>query len=215
MNNILPLDIHTHRLPSEPGSAIVNALIPHFKAEPGHWYSVGIHPWATAEEGQWKKHLSLLSHYLAHPQVVALGEAGYDRLRGGSLEEQKECFEAQASLAEEAGKPLILHVVKAFDELLLSRKRLLPSVPWIVHGFRGKPQQAQQLLDQGFYLSFGQRFNPLSVALTPGNRLLTESDESDADLATLSEKIALLRDEKPESLLLTLGENVQNLFFHS
>jgi len=45
-------------------------------------------------------------------RVVAIGEAGFDRLRGGSPAVQREAFVAQSKIAEAVGKPLVLHVVK-------------------------------------------------------------------------------------------------------
>lgn len=40
-----PVDIHTHRLPPVPGTAIANRYPDTFVPEAGAWYSVGIHPW--------------------------------------------------------------------------------------------------------------------------------------------------------------------------
>ena len=54
-----------------------------------------------------------------------------------------------------------------------------PQQQWIIHGFRGKPQQAQQLLDNGFQLSFGEHFNADSLALAfHRHSLWLETDES-------------------------------------
>lgn len=80
-------------------------------------------------------------------------------------------------LSETLGKPLILHIVKSFPEIIALKKQWKPAQPWIIHGFRGKPQLASELLAHGFHLSYGKKYNPASLALTPASRLLRETDE--------------------------------------
>lgn len=80
-------------------------------------------------------------------------------------------------LSETLRKPLILHIVKSFPEIIALRKQWKPTQPWIIHGFRGKPQLARELLAHGFHLSYGKKYNPASLAITPASRLLRETDE--------------------------------------
>jgi len=80
------------------------------------------------------------------------------------------------ALAEQHHRPMTLHVVRAFDVMLALRKRLRPRQRWTVHGFRGKPALARQLLDAGFDLSFGLHHNPDSLAITPPDRRHFETD---------------------------------------
>lgn len=80
-------------------------------------------------------------------------------------------------LSETLRKPLILHIVKSFPEIIAFRKQWKPTQPWIIHGFRGKPQLARELLAHGFHLSYGKKYNPVSLAITPASRLLRETDE--------------------------------------
>ncbi|MCF0236801.1 MAG: TatD family hydrolase, partial [Bacteroidaceae bacterium] len=86
-------------------------------------------------------------------------------------------FEAQVALSERFSRPITLHIVRAFDLILGLHKRLRPTQRWTVHGFRGKPQLAQQLLDAGFDLSFGHHRNPDAWAITPPDRRHEETDE--------------------------------------
>ena len=79
-----------------------------------------------------------LEELVRHPQVLAVGEAGLDKLADAPMDLQVEVFRCQACLAEEVGKPLVIHLVKAVDELLKVKRDLRPSNPWIIHGFRGK-----------------------------------------------------------------------------
>ena len=80
-------------------------------------------------------------------------------------------------LSETLRKPLILHIVKSFPEIIALRKQWKPTQPWIIHGFRSKPQLARELLAHGFHLSYGKKYNPASLAITHASRLLRETDE--------------------------------------
>ena len=182
------LDFHTHNLLAAPGTAIVNLPLEWtvrpeaFRPAPGGLYSAGIHPWWTADEGLAAAAWTGLERLLPHPQIVALGECGIDRLRGAEAGRQAEWLRRQIVLAERYGLPVTLHCVRAFDVLLALHKRWRPTTRWTVHGFRGKPALARQLLDAGFDLSFGTRFNAESLALTPPGRRHRETDDAAAPL---------------------------------
>ena len=181
------MDFHTHNLNAPPGSAIVNLpvealLAPDsFRVVPGGLYSAGIHPWWTTTDLRqlWEGFLS----WLDHPQVVAVGECGLDKLQGADMGLQEQVFIRQLAMAEERQLPVTVHCVKAYDRLLALKKSLHPSVQWTVHGFRGKPELARQLLSAGLDLSFGRRRNAESWALTPVNRRHEETDDDFADLS--------------------------------
>ena len=174
-------DFHTHNLNAVPGTAIVNlpqAALENpqsFSLVEGGIYSVGIHPWWTVGDldVMWRG----LEFWIRDPQVVALGECGLDKLKGADLLLQEACFLRQVSLSENLHKPLTIHCVKAYDRLLELHKAQSPKMVWTIHGFRGKPALARQLLDCGFNLSFGKYFNADSWALTPSDRRYRETDD--------------------------------------
>lgn len=187
------MDFHTHDIHTPPGAGIV-CLPQEVLLYPDHWldaegrlpaarsgamYAAGIHPWWTsAPDFQLDAHLEGLRSLLPLPEVVQLGECGIDRLRGAALEQQCRIFEAQVALSEEYGVPMTIHCVRAYDVLLGERRRLRPSKCWTIHGFRGKPALARQLLDAGFDLSFGPLRNEESYAITPPERRHDETDTS-------------------------------------
>lgn len=185
-------DFHTHHLSTPAGSGIVNLpqevlLLPHtFCPEEGALYSAGIHPWWTV--GDVSPLLEGLKTLLPHPQIVAIGECGLDRLQGASPAAQEEVFIAQASLAEQYGLPMTIHCVRAFDGLLAVHKKLRPTQRWTIHGFRGKPRLACQLLEAGFDLSFGLHFHPESLRLVPAERRHTETDDAPCTIAEVWSK---------------------------
>lgn len=179
------LDIHTHKPAPQP-EAVISCAPADFRPLPGQAYSLGLHPWYLTSLQELPEALSLLERLASHPQVLAIGECGLDSLRGAPMALQISAFRAQALLAEGLDKPLIIHDVKCHDSIISLRKELRPSVPWIIHGFRGKPSLAKMLLDSGLYLSFGARFNPAALAITPTDRLLAETDDSPSPLPKLS-----------------------------
>lgn len=166
-------DIHTHD--PEAGSDSVVSVRPGDPMRPDRFYSVGIHPWDT-EELVGESTIEQLLRDASAANVVAIGEAGLDALRGGPMERQEALFRLHVALSEELGKPLIIHAVRTFDRLIRLRRELGPSQRWIIHGFRGKPQLAADLLRHGFDLSFGHRYNPDSFTLTPPDRRWRETD---------------------------------------
>lgn len=161
-------DIHTHD-PQATG-AIINWQ-PDMPIDPQRYYSVGTHPWYSDRAADTTRLLTL-------PNVVAVGEVGLDKLRGPSIEVQTRVLRKWLEEAERHRMPVILHVVKAVPEIMALKKELRPTVPWIIHGFRGKPETARQLLEKGFYISLGEKYNPHTAAIIPPERLFAETDEA-------------------------------------
>ena len=167
-------DIHCHDR-SRYREAVIN-IYPDDEIIEDAYHSVGIHPWHTVDVTP--STIERLNSLAAHPQIVAIGETGLDALKGASINIQTEIFRLHVALSEQYKKPLIIHCVKSFNEIIALKKELRPTMPWIIHGFRGKPQLATQLLNNGFYISLGKHFNPESAAIIPTDRLFHESDEN-------------------------------------
>lgn len=127
--------IHTHHPPTSPDEkAIISIDIRNLHLlEPSFYYSAGIHPWYASEDL-----FNTLQTIAIQSNIVAIGEAGLDKLTHTPWELQKKLFLDQIDLAENLKKPLIIHCVKAWPELIAIHKTSRPSVPWIIHGFRGK-----------------------------------------------------------------------------
>ena len=81
---------------------------------------------------------------LANTWVPAVGECGFDALKGPSHDLQEQAFVRQVQLSEQFRKPMILHVVRDFDSVIRLRRTLKPEQPWLIHGFRGGPEQMSQ-----------------------------------------------------------------------
>ena len=168
------LDIHTHVLPQEPGSALVCIGCGPLPPAQDHFFSAGLHPWDVT--GHDELQFQALEQLLSNPQVLAVGECGFDTLKGPSRELQEQAFIRQIELSERFKKPMILHVVRDFDSTIRLRKTLKPTQPWLIHGFRGNPTQMDQLHTQGILVSFGPNPNPESLKTVPATRLFLETD---------------------------------------
>ncbi len=192
------IDMHTHSGKPGPGIFIIESLMAHEEKLPGDdagvVYTFGIHPWFLNEDN-YIQQIRRVENSVNHPNVIAIGEAGFDRIRGPSPDIQRHVFEKQIAIAEELQKPVIIHCVRAWDELLAAQKRLKPTTKWMIHGFRGSPQQAGQLLSKGFYLSiwFNYAIRPESADLLrnlPGDRIFLETDGADIDIKEIYSKVS-------------------------
>ena len=205
------VDAHTH-CPDAGDAASIQIHSLHLtEAMPEHFAgrlfaSIGLHPW-QAEDLTEGSLLLLEEKLLTFPRVVALGEAGLDRICSTPYSKQLYFFREEVKLADHLDLPLIIHLVRAQDDLVRLKKELRPYSPWLIHGFRGKPEQAAQLLRSGFYLSFGRHFHPESLALAyrEGQAFL-ETD----DIAELS--IASVYEEASRSLGISLEELREKLY---
>lgn len=150
------IDIHTHTEESNENLLQIINLNLESPCPKQGFYSYGIHPWALDNvDFQIEEALSSLEARLQSPNVLALGEAGLDKIHKASFERQVAVFERQIELSEALQKPMILHDVRSHNEIIALRKKHKAQQPWIVHGFSGTEQDIKQLIGQGIYLSVG------------------------------------------------------------
>ena len=203
------LDIHTHVLPQVPGTALVCiGCGPLPENEEGHWFSAGLHPWDVTED--FDTQLNMVESLLANPRVAAVGECGFDTLKGPSHDLQEQAFIHQTELSERYAKPMILHVVRDFDSVIRLRRTLKPTQPWLIHGFRGGPEQMNQLYAQGILVSFGLKNYPESLKSVPSDRLFLETDGHDTIEQTISLASAL-RETPPQTIEEQITRNTTHL----
>ena len=160
-------------------------------------YAVGVHPWQVdARDPETVNQLFDKVRQLAIlSEIAAIGETGLDKNTAKSTGDylfQQEIFSLHARLSEAVKKPLIIHCVKAWDGLLHVRQSILPTMPWIIHGFRGKIPLATQLLNTGFYLSFGIHYQIESLkSAWEKRRLLLETDDKNIDIRDVYKQVAV------------------------
>lgn len=182
--------------------------------------SLGLHPWHIQDD--WQEHLHRLDNELAgtfsHETLensgtavptIIIGECGLDHLCSTPYDLQLEVFQEHIRLSENYQCPLILHCVRAIDDVL--RLKRGTQQPWIFHGFRGKPQQLLQLLSHGFYVSFGFHYNADSLRSCPASRLFLETDDIPNPILPLYEEASQLRNTTVEMLQEQMWENLNSL----
>lgn len=202
------VDAHTHNPQAQ--DALIACDPMEFCPHEGRLYSVGIHPWKTADV--MADRLQALAAVARHEQVVAIGETGLDALRGAPLNVQWDIFNRHIELAEALGKPLIVHMVRTSQQVLKAWRESGRAVAWVIHGMRGKPQVARPLLDAGFYLSFGPRFNPDTAAITPLEQMLIETDDSGTVIDDVASAVAKARSTSVGNILDIATANATRLF---
>ena len=183
------------------------------RQEDNLWFSAGIHP-RDFEQNRWER-LDLL---LRSERCIAVGECGMDRLVSKDLREQRLVFIRQAEIAAEQNKPLIIHGVRVHEELLKLRRDFPSDQPWICHGFRGNERKTMELLEGGFYLSFGQGILKDAVNMEsfftriPMTRIFCETDESGEDIRRIyAQTASLLQCSEPE-FRLAVPQNFERCF---
>jgi TatD DNase family protein len=161
----------------------------------GGYFSAGLHPWFLSKEN-FETDFNKLTQLIDNQSVIFLGECGLDRLKGEELAFQTHVFEAQIRLAESKSKPVVIHCVKAFNEIMAIKKRLKPCIPLIIHGFNQNKTILNDLIKNDFYISCGtlilkkESIAAQALSIIPSNRLFFETDDMDMSIKTVYEKAA-------------------------
>ncbi len=200
------------------------------REEPDCSAAFGLHPYFM--ERHTERAFKALVERLELGSAVAIGECGLDFAIPHAQKEQEALFYRHIELAEEYDLPLIIHGRKSYDQILKALRRA-PKVRGVCHSFIGSEQQADQLLELGFYLGFGgaatyERAKKLAriIKKMPLNRLLLETDapfqpSSNTErgvlyrpigLLDVATKIAQLREISLSLLSEVTSENAQLLF---
>lgn len=180
-----------------------------FYPQQGHFYSVGLHPWEIKDD--WRTQMAGLLVKALHPQVAMIGETGIDKKNGAApLEVQMEVFREHVRLSELLRKPLIIHCVKGFDEVLAIRKEMKAALPWLIHGFRGGIEQWQQLSRAGLLVSIGEHYDEELVKELPLSQLFIESDER-GDLVAIYNLVSETKHVEASELAQHVAANIYSL----
>ena len=173
--------------------------------------TAGIHPWEAASVPE------DASAGLDLSDADAIGETGLDFACDVDRNAQESVFRMQLQLAQQAGLPVVIHCVRAFEPVMkILAEYRLPAV--IFHGFIGSAEQAQRAVGTGYHLSFGERSfaSPKTVEAmknVPRDRMFFETDESDTPIIDLYERAARLRGITRDKLMETVSRNVRHVFF--
>lgn len=214
------LDFHTHQRVGG-GIEVLNvdaldkaAVV--LACETGLPFSVGVHPWrAGVTEEQLQEAYQRIEKCANVAGFVAIGECGLDWMSEVARDVQIAVFEQQLELARRLSAPVVLHCVRAFEEVaqILRKKRVEQAV---FHSFIGSVQQVERVVREGFLCSFSPRSLASartceSIRYVSSSAILVESDESDEPIAKIYERIAELRECSIDELQQVVYNNYKRL----
>jgi TatD DNase family protein len=207
------IDIHTHHKYDESSNILFirNAFLKKFiPLQNNYFLSKGIHPWFVNINYKDEDLLRIFNH----PKVLAIGEIGLDKFKP-NFDLQKEVFHQQIQISKHLNKPLILHVVKAYQEVDFLLKGFENAV--IFHQYQGSNQQTIQLLKRpNYYFSFGvlmmQNKVEHIISEIPLERIFFETDTSKFSIEEVYKKYSDLSGIKLEILKEKIQENFSKVF---
>ena len=209
-------NFHTHQFTNQPNILeLVNQYPNEFDASIP-FYSIGIHPWYIVED-RIDADLKIIEEKLQTENCLAIGECGLDKRIEIPLEQQIIVFEKQLALAEKYKKPVVIHCVAAFQEVIEIKKKMKISVPMIIHGFSKSNQLANQLIGAGFYLSFGKYLlrNPelkMVFQHIPDDRFLLETDTIEENIQQVYDLAAEYKSMTIKELKDAISSNFEDIF---
>ena len=212
------IDIHTHKKKGTADIELINLFAQELSADTYlQTCTAGFHPWHLNDYDE-RTVINRLHDMADRPEIAGIGECGIDLIIPVDLEKQKRIFLKQAGIAENKKKPLIIHCVKAYNELIRLRKLVNANMPWILHGYAAKLQITKQLLKYDFYFSFGEALLKEkqkavdSLKIIPPEKLFFETDESDIHVSEIYSFAAKILKMDINNLKKQVFENYKRIF---
>ncbi|MEI6141215.1 MAG: TatD family hydrolase [Mariniphaga sp.] len=210
------IDIHTHHCGEKPGIITVQSyFLQEVNPSITTSFTAGIHPWHvngfSIEEVK-----ILLENLIGHPGLIGIGEIGLDRVSSTAYDQQKRIFEAQLLFAEKYNFPIVIHVVKSWNDMIVYLKKV--HVPFILHGYMASKEITRQLIQIGAYFSLGAsimnpnfRFHEV-IKTIPLSSLFLETDESTVPIEGIYLELSKIKGISLNDLKCQIYENYIKLF---
>lgn len=209
-------NFHTHQFTNQSNVLeLVNQYPKDFDASIP-FYSIGIHPWYI-DENRIDEDLKIIEEKLQTKNCLAIGECGLDKRIEVPFDLQISIFEKQLELAEKYKKPVVIHCVAAFQEVMAIKKKKNISVPMIIHGFAKNNQIAEQLIKAGFHLSFGKyllKNQDLKTVFqnVPNDRFFLETDTMEETIEQVYELASEYKALNLKELKEVISSNYRSVF---
>ena len=209
-------NLHTHKATNQTDVLELVNQYPNTFDKTIPFFSIGIHPWHI-EENRVEADLEIIISQMQNKNCLAIGECGIDKRIEIDFDLQIAVFEKQLILAEKFKKPVIVHCVGAFQEVITIKKKLKITVPMVIHGFSKNEQIAKSLIDNGFYLSFG-KYLIQSPALEnvfktiPNDKFFLETDTTDNLIESVYALAAKYKNFEISKLQNTINTNFKTVF---
>ncbi|MBS1783705.1 MAG: TatD family hydrolase [Bacteroidetes bacterium] len=179
------------------------------------WFSFGIHPWHVSTETLTDQ-IANLRKLAFENKVLAIGECGLDRACNTDWSLQLKAFQLQIALSNEVKKPLIIHAVRAHQEVLQLLRKYHHQQPIIFHGVNHKG--IETLWQAGHFVSFGKALlhenSPAQKAFSqiPDDSYFLETDDADISIESVYLMAAKLRCQSLEKVKTTIEKNFFSIF---
>ncbi len=189
--------IHNH-IKDYPDKNVLDIGIDEKEAANAPLFSTGIHP--KLIDNAFDDKFKIVSHLAALPNCAAIGECGIDVFSSATVAEQKEAFIKHLNLAQQYNKPVIIHCVRAYSEIISALNATHFLLPVVMHSYNGNIQTTQQLLRRGnIYFSFSDKILAQNCAalksldIIPIERLMIETDNSNSSLEPIVSLISEIK----------------------
>ena len=212
---MLFIDIHTHISSIQKDVFSIENKYPN-STDFSTPFSIGIHPWYISENTL-QNDIKIIEEQLSSENCYALGECGLDRITDVDFSLQIKVFKQQIRLSEKYNKPLIIHCVRAFQEIIQLKKEMNPKQPWIVHGFNKNHQIALDLIRHQICMSFGKSLlknEKLQETFSklPLDFLFLETDTSEEHIENIYNIASELRKTEKQIIINTVKQNFSRIF---
>ncbi|WP_164110797.1 MULTISPECIES: TatD family hydrolase [Sphingobacterium] len=209
------IDIHTHDTRSIPGILQVrNHIVGQDEMASNYLYTAGIHPWYIDQSPYLQ--LKQLECIAAKKEVLGIGECGLDKQCTTDWDLQIEVFRQQVELANTTNKPIIIHSVRAYQEIVQQLTLQRVQTPVIFHGFNKKNELAQELLKKGYYLSLGAEIllgrQSALITSIPLHRMFLETDNKTTNIVDIFSYFCAARKIPLAVLKQQMAENMEHVF---
>lgn len=176
---------------------------------------MGIHPWYI-QPGHWENQLRSLRDKSTHAGILAIGECGLDKVCATPFSLQLQVFRAQVEWANSIGKPLVIHCVRAWEEVLASLEEATIRVPVLFHGYNKNSQLARRITGKGYYISLGKALNRPGIQevlrSVPATRFFLETDDAELSIGEIYQQAAKALSIDHNSLVLQIQKNAETVF---
>ena len=180
------------------------------------YYCAGIHPWDVAKLESLSQKLFNLRKVIQGKKCVALGEVGIDR-NYPDLEKQKKLMIEQLELAVEFDLPVVIHSVKAINDVLFILKKFPENLKVYLHGINLNEQELNEVNKRKYFIGLGPQFFNRSkiqkiIHSIPKDKILIETDDTGLSINQIFETLSLRLGRDSENLKFQLNSNFLNFF---
>lgn len=208
------VNIHTHHI-TQQSYSIYNVFAQQYNAVYNNYISMGLHPWHINQVNI-NHVIECIKNNASNTNILAIGECGLDKIINTNFEIQLQVFIEQIRIAQTHNKPLIIHCVKAFNQLIALKNEYNNNIAWIVHGYRNNLTIAQQLINNNFYLGFGSSLTTAHNAIVfkqiPLQNIFLETDNSEMPINEIYKLASRIKQISVSEIELAIEQNFKKVF---